>query len=463
MFAIPGILALLAFIYMRPLEFVPALKALPMLYLVFALAIFGLVLDLKLRKSRPIAAPQLGWVIAFFFWCMITVAVRMPAKLVHEALPIAVAIALYVIIGHGVQTFRAFQMVAGWLLGIVLVLSCLGIYQGSAPYGCHVIDTSNEGDLSVGVYDGRPCVDQQECRDNDPEPGADYLCERVGLFGTHSIGRGRVRYLGPLQDPNELSLALGIGLPFAFAFLERKRSAPRWALLLVSLAAVAWCTVLTQSRGGQLVFISAIGAYFVKRYGWKGMALGAILGAPLLLLGGRSGEEADASSIERLECWYEGMSMFKQWPGFGVGAGNFTEHHFLTAHNSYVLAPAEIGFPGMVIWSSIMYITTKTPVAALRRLSGPRAAGPEADVARAWAMGLLASLIGLLVGIFFLSFCYHQVLWIYIGLSAAFYCAMKRHDPGFEVRYGWRDFLLVVAADIGLIALIFVYTRVKAP
>ncbi len=332
MFAIPGILLLLVFIYIRPQEFISPLRALPLLYLFFALAIFGFGVDLKLRRIKPMLTPQIGFVGLFFLWCVTTLAIRAPAQIPHEALWVGVSIILYLLIGHGVQTFRGFQLVVGTLLAIVLFLSAVGVHQGFAPFGCHVIDASS-GKMDVGVFDGRPCENERECLRGDPEPGADYLCERVGLFGTSTIGKGRVRFLGPLQDPNELSLAIGIGVPFAFAFFERKRSTARLLLLLSTLLLVGTCTVFTQSRGGQLVFIAAVGAYFVRKYGVKGLILGAMLGLPLLMLGGRSGEEAEASSLERLECWYEGMSMFKQYPIFGVGQGQFTEHHFLTAHN----------------------------------------------------------------------------------------------------------------------------------
>lgn len=460
MFAIPGIVLLLVFIFLRPQEFIAPLRALPLLYLFFGLAIFGFGVDLKLRRIRPMLTPQLGYAALFFGWCMLTLAVRAPGKIPHSALDLGISIILYLLIGHGVQTFRAFQLVVGTLLAVTLFLSVTGVNQGLAPFGCHVIDMSIPGDLSVGVYDGRPCENERECLRDDPEPGADYLCERVGWFGTSSIGKGRVRFLGPLQDPNELSLAIGIGVPFAFAFFERKRSAARLALLVATLGLVSTCTVFTQSRGGQLVLLTAVGAYFVKRYGVKGLIFGAVLALPLLMLGGRSGEEAESSSLERLECWYEGMSMFKQYPILGVGSGQFTEHHFLTAHNSYVLAPAELGFPGMVIWSIVVYLTVKIPVSALRRLAGH---GPEADVARSWSMALLAALLGLLVGIFFLSFCYHQTLWIFIGLSGGLYCALRRHDPDWDVKFGLRDFILVVGIDAALVVLLFVYTRLKAP
>jgi O-Antigen ligase len=465
MFAIPGIVLLLVFIYVRPQEFIAPLRALPLLYLFFGLAMFGFAVDLKLRRIRPMLTPQLGWAVLFFGWCMLTLVVRDPSKLPRNGLELGISIISYLLIGHAVQTFRTFQLVVGTLLAVTLFLSLVGVNQGLAPFGCHVIDTSHPGDLSVGKYDGRPCENERECLRDDPEPGADYLCEQVGWFGTSSIGGGRVRYLGPLQDPNELSLAIGIGVPFAFAFFERKRSTARLLLLLATLGLVATCTVFTQSRGGQLVFVAAVGAYFVKRYGVKGLIFGAVLALPLLMLGGRSGEEAESSSLERLECWYEGMSMFKQYPIFGVGQGQFTEHHFLTAHNSYVLAPAELGFPGMVLWSIVVYITVKIPVSALRRLS-PRSSpahGPEADVARTWAMSLLAALLGLLVGIFFLSFCYHQTLWIFIGLSGGLYCSLKRHDPDWDVKFGLRDLILVIGIDVLLVATLFVYTRLKAP
>jgi len=128
MFAIPGITLLIAFLYLRPLEFVPALRAVPLLYLFVALSLFGLAVDLKLRISKPVFAPQLGWVVAFAVWCLVTVAVRMPEKLLAETLPIVICVLLFVLVGHSVQTFRGLQWVAGLVLVLVLWLSFVGIH-----------------------------------------------------------------------------------------------------------------------------------------------------------------------------------------------------------------------------------------------------------------------------------------------------------------------------------------------
>jgi hypothetical protein len=65
------------------------------------------------------------------------------------------------------------------------------------------------------------------------------------------------------------------------------------------------------------------------------------------------------------------------------------------------------------------------------------------------------------IGIFFLSFCYHQTFWIQVGLCGAFYAACKTHDPEWEVEFGPRDWLLLLCIDVALVMAIFLYTRAK--
>jgi hypothetical protein len=59
------------------------------------------------------------------------------------------------------------------------------------------------------------------------------------------------------------------------------------------------------------------------------------------------------------------------------------------------LTVAELGLPGLVIWGSILYLTVKTPLTAVRRY----AKVPEANVAYTWGMALLAGAAVLLVGL----------------------------------------------------------------
>jgi O-antigen ligase len=223
--------------------------------------------------------------------------------------------------------------------------------------------------------------------------------------------------------------------------------------------------VLTGSRGGQLVFLTVLGAYFLKRFGLKGLVLGAVLAAPLLLLGGnRNGEEATSSTLERLDCWSSALSIWRSHPFLGVGLGQFTEYNYMTAHNSYLLALSELGLPGIFIFSAIVYLSAKIPFVILRDVTEERKMARDdslagASTARPWAMALLAAFAGLGVGIFFLSFTYHYVLWIYIGLSGALYSAVRVHHPTFRVRFGLADAALVAAMDSAIVVLVYAYTR----
>jgi O-antigen ligase len=461
MFALPGILGLIFFVYVRPQEILLDLQRLPMLYIFFALALFGLAVDIRLRVNKAAPVPQLLWAVLLFLWAVLTMIVKAPETVVRGSLEFAVSVTLFFVIAHSVHTFRALQMVTGLVLGLVIALAVIGVHQGTADYGCVMIDP-HEADLSVGTPDGRSCrpLEDLDCYlRGEPEPGADYICERIGLLGTTSVA-GRVRYRGVLQDPNELALALSIGVAFAFAFASHQQRAGRGLLIALTLAAVGVCVYLTRSRGGQLVFLSVLGVYAFWRWRWKALTAMVLVGVPtMLVLGGGSSERVDAaaSTEERMEAWKTGFDIFFSSPILGVGQGQFVEHHYLTAHNAYVLALAEIGLVGYLLWAAVLYLSVKILVEAIRRYQGV----PEAGIALAWGLALLASMAGLCVGVFFLSFAWHMVFWIYIGLVGAYYSAVRTHDPEFRVRMTGTDWLILVGISTCVLTLLRVYLRLK--
>jgi hypothetical protein len=264
-----------------------------------------------------------------------------------------------------------------------------------------------------------------------------YVCEHAGMLGTYSMGGGRVRYLGVLEDPNDLALATALALPFAFAFFEIRRSALRLLLLVLAVGVIGVEIVYTQSRGGQLTLAAVLGAYFVKKYGYKrGFVVGAALILPIALLGGRSDGDADSSTIQRLGCACAGIKMLVAYPITGVGYSRFTEEHPLTAHNAYILAAGELGLVGMSFFAFIVYLSVKIPVLVLRLDLG---ADDGARTTKALAMAVLAALGGGCVGIFFLSWTYHFVLWIHFGLSGALYSVVRARHPTFECRLTFKE------------------------
>ena len=454
MFILPGLVALVTFIYARPLDFVSALRELPLLYVFFFLAALGFLIDLSQSQRKICSKSQLRWVIVFYGWCIFTAGIKYFGSLSTSWLPLTIAISIYVLIALGLSSFKAFEFLAATILACTLWISAVCVHQGMQPLQC--IAFLPTADASPGHPDGRPCEIAETCSLNAPEPGADYRCDRVGLFDITSIGNGRVRYIGVLQDPNEAAMTVAIGIPLAFAFFQRKRTAIRFVVAVTAFLLAAITVVMSKSRGGQLEFLAVLAVYFFKRYRWKGLLLAAIIMLPVVAMGGREGEEADSSATERLDNLMVGLLLFAHSPVVGVGMSRFTEYHNLTAHNSYVLAAAELGIIGMVAWLSILFASFKVAYRSLTLITGP-----ESEVARIWGLAMLSALTGLSVGIFFLSFNYHYVFWIYMGMTAALAGAVARRFPHFQADVTRREVGLLTLGGLLLLVLVFVYVKYK--
>lgn len=455
LFAIPGISALIIFILARPQESFPLLQRVPFLHLFTVLAVLGWVIDVRLRRLQPIAAPTLPWVVAFFLWAVIGTAIVAPDQLVTRALEMTSLFALYGTIAHAVQRFRTFQLVAGVLTATVFFITMVCFHQGLAEKQC-VGGEESAGDIT-GTPDGRVCENNEQCRGPEAEPGFEYRCEHVGLLGTYSIDE-RVRYRGELHDPNEVALTVSAGaLSLLIGFAMRKRRAHGVFFYGIGAVLAFYTVYMTQSRGGLVAGMLVPGIYVVRRYGFKSIIPAAMVAVPVLLLGGRSGENAEQSTLERYEAWSTGLSMFKNNPVFGVGARQFAEHHYLTAHNTFVLTFAELGLPGFVLFVAITYLSFKSLIVGLRELRHV----PGSAAATTWGLSLLASMAGIVFQINTLSFAYHSVMWIFFAMCGAWYSAIRYHLPTFRIRMTWRDFFIVVALCAGYLAVLPLFLRYK--
>jgi O-antigen ligase len=162
------------------------------------------------------------------------------------------------------------------------------------------------------------------------------------------------------------------------------------------------------------------------------------------MLNSREGANADLSTTMRYEAWATGLDMWHGSPIYGVGPRLFGEHHYLTAHNSYVLTLAELGIVGNFLFVAIIYLCLKTLIVGLRELEDV----PGARVAHVWGMCLLAAMAGIVFQINTLSFAYHSVLWLFFGLIGAWYSAVRHHRPELEIRLTLRDILIIAVACI---------------
>jgi hypothetical protein len=439
MLSLPGIVSLIVAVYLRPHEWTGPFAAIPFLQIAMGLTVVGLLADIALGSARLVAAPTLLPAALLTVWCLITLALREPGLVSTRAPLMLLPFAVHAILTQAAQSARALTVVSVALLLTGLFIAVIGADQGRSEWGCIQFNPNVSNDR--GVSDGRACpVDE----DHTPveaaaacsvggEIDAVYRCERVGAFSMVTVDSGRIAYLGVLADPNELALAISLAVPFAFALFEIRKTVVRFVLLLASLGFIITALVLTRSRGGQLALGAVFGAYFVRRHGkLQGALVAAAFVAPLALLGGRASDSAAQSSLDRLTTAGAGLKLLLAYPIRGVGYSLYTVHHPLTAHNAYILAAAELGIFGMVLFCLLLLLSFKISFAILHY---PFArADPDARALRALAMAELAALAGLSLGVFFLSWTYHFVLWIHLGFSGAFFTVMQRKDPRFTVR-----------------------------
>jgi hypothetical protein len=459
--ALAGALLLIFTIFIRPQEFVPGLESIGLLNIATGLALLGIVIELATGKIKTAWSPQLPYLAGFLGWAVVATAIKVGMEPVLDMkTSLGFVVIFMVVVMYAGRSFTSFRALAILLVGISVALSAICIHQGQGEFQCIVLDEEEgggqgHGDQSRGEPDGRSCEDPHLC-EQDGLPNREYVCEKPGLFKAFTVAHGRVRWRGTFADPNELSLAIAAAMSFCFAFHASMRTKARHLLLAAVLAIVLYCVLLTGSRGGVLVLLAIFGVYFIRRFGAKGLILGGFAGLPLLLLGGRSGEDAEASSLERLGALYDGIDFVRQSPIFGLGYGQFVENYFMTAHNSYLLAAAELGYPGMVVWTAFLYVSIKIPFAVAFR--------PTWDMDRRlqpYGLSLLASFGGICIGIFFLSFSYHAMLFIYLGMAGAMYGVAKQSSPSFEVKLSGKELGAIATGDALLLALIFVYTRIK--
>ena len=456
--ALPFVLALVALVYLKPQEFIPLLAGLPLLHLVFVAAVAAVAYEISTGTLALRPPPQWRAVTAFALWALFVLLLRNRWSVPRLLAGTGTGVGIFFLAGMGLGTPSRVRTLGAVLLAFALMLATLGVHQSTQDFVCYFHE--EDGEWEAPTLDGHPCEGWRDCEFQSQRWDIDWECERPGLFGTSSVAHGRVRYRGSLADPNELALVIGIALPFGFALREgprRKQGRLVGRLLaLAGLALAAWCIVETKSRGGQLVFAAVIGLYFIRRFRIWGAFIGAAATLPVVLLGGREGAEADSSAMERIEAWYEGINMIREHPLLGVGPGEFVEHHVRTAHNAYVLVAAETGLIGFLLWSVAIYTTMKIPWSLWWH--GDRRLEPSLAP---FAPALLVSMIGMLIGILFLSFAYHNVLYIFMGLAGALGLAAQRTMPEFRVKVGWREVLALALVDGLFLVFIYVYTRMK--
>lgn len=245
-----------------------------------------------------------------------------------------------------------------------------------------------------------------------------------------------------LNDPNDTALFLVTMIPVALAlmFSARTRGAKIGYALAVTIMAAA--IFVTYSRGGFLALACA-GIFLLAKFFRRAPAATAtfaLLGAfafAFLLPGNYVGRLASifdpnldprGSSSSRKLLLLRSVEVAAQNPILGVGMGNFPQlsGRNLASHNSYTQIAAEMGLPALGIYLAFLF----APLSRLRCIERE-----TRGVSEIWqyrrlhflAIGLQASLIGFMVGSFFLSVAYYWFLYYLVGYAV---CVGRLYETG---------------------------------
>ncbi len=385
-------------LYIRPAEWIPAFHGLRLASITLTGTALFLCLHRAATRQGLVKVPHTGMLIGLVLAVALSHAVHTyMTGLINSLSAFATVLVIYVLAVNTVTSLGRFRVTLWVILLLTALLAWQGVYQFQHGYG----------------WAGQTMADGN-----------------------------RIRWISIFNDPNDLALAFVIMVPLLLAYLLKPGFFGLKIIPLSLLGLLLYGIFLTNSRGGILGLMVAIMFFFVKRSRWvvPGMVLGGLISTGVFLFGpSRLGFLAaqDESAVGRLDAWYYGFQLIKSNPLFGVGFNMFTDRYPLTAHNSFVLAAAELGIVGLMCWVGLFYVSFK----GLSRVERycPRLAF--------YAYGLQAGIVGFMATAFFLSRTYNEIPYLVCALSAALYAiALQETDAvAFRLRAGDARNILVLS------------------
>ncbi len=254
----------------------------------------------------------------------------------------------------------------------------------------------------------------------------------IGWAGVALSQGTRITYLGFMNDPNDLGMFLVMNIPIVIYLKESSNSFFLKMFYLAALGGILYAIFLTNSRGALIGTFSLVVTYFYFKFGKIKTIITSLIILPVafvIMSKFREIDSEEASAHGRIEAWYEGIQMLKFRPLVGVSKGAFTDHHFLTAHNSFVLIMAELGVLGYTLWFMTIVLTLKMMlrVMGLNHELYETYETLKEDILSAKC--LFFSLIGFLSTAFFLSRSYVVFLYLFLGLMCAVFARVATQIP----------------------------------
>jgi O-antigen ligase len=260
------------------------------------------------------------------------------------------------------------------------------------------------------------------------------------IITTFDVGAGDDWRLGHLYyyDANDFATLVVTAMPFGIYFLHAGKDRLVRLFAAVGLVLLTLGFVWSGSRGG-FIALAVVAVLVVIRFSaiplrWRVLATGLVFIVVIATASGQYWQQMGTitsdqdynhtSETGRLQIWSRGIGYMLDNPMLGVGPGNFqTAEGTLSPfaerqqygigvrwnapHNSFVQVGAELGFPGLALYIAVI----ASAFYGLRHTGG------------GLTPVLGASLLGFVVGSFFLSLAYSEMLYTLIALSVGLHKA----------------------------------------
>jgi len=414
-----GFLIYLFLIFVRPQDFVPAVRGLPLVNMVLVpLIVCSLFQVLRGKRIDFKGVPQNNLMIAFWIVIVLsTLSVRWLQYTLTTFIDWGKVVLTYFLIVLIIDSQKKLKISVWAIVLCTTVTAILGVLQA------HGRDVTGVGLLHDGRITG------------------------VGIFGT-----------------NQLALTLVFILPFVFGlFCLTKSSFAR--ILLCGIWGVYWYAIyLTGSRAGMLFGASVpllITVVFTRRnivriigiiFTVLSLVVFSYFSSRMDTIGSY---QEDSSAMGRIDVWGAGLSALKSTPFLGIGMGQFNTDYFERApHSSYVEAVVELGLVGFFIWLGLFYFSLKR-----LRLIDIHKGGVVDDQARIISKSLQVSLYAYLLGSLTSGNTYYPTLYILFALVVAMQKLTGMDFFKKQPLFAFRDLRNIAVIEFSVILLIHILVR----
>jgi len=407
-------------VFIRPQEWVPAVLGWRLVDIFGITTIVLLLLESagKPEGKRLVKAPQSGLMIGFFLAILMShVAHHYFGGLVNSFNIFLPTFILFFAILNAINTEGKLKFTVWFIILVMFVLVFQGMYQ--MKYG-------------IG-WAGQPITPQ----------------------GEDEVSLGRINWVGIFNDPNDLALTFVIAVGFLLPFIFSRVNFIVRLINVAILGGLGYGIYLTNSRGGQLALLATVFFFFVRKT--KKFLIGGILGglgaAVILTFGpSRMGtlSGAEESAANRMDLWWEGIQMLKSNPIFGVGYGMFADELPQTAHNSFVLAAADLGLVGLFLWMALIYVSMKGLFSVQNN---------NKELAN-YALGIQSALVGFCAAAFFLSRTYVILPYMLFAMAGSIVWLNRQGEKSLELKLQGRDLWNIFWLSIGILVVIVLTIKI---